>query len=107
MQFAASERLPARSRRQQARRTCAHIEIEESLDATDECFRDPVCIASGSTGEAPEDGPLGELAEKIGGGHAFAKHVLERGEFKEFGVETQAQLRHFTLNILRNAKTGR
>ena len=52
------------------------------------------------------DGSLGEIADKIGAGHAFEKHVLERGEFKPFGIETRAQLQGFVGRIMRNAKTS-
>ena len=41
-------------------------------------------------------------SEFIGYGHAFDKHVVKRGEFKEFGITTPAQFSKFIEGIMEN-----
>jgi len=40
------------------------------------------------------------IAERIGRGHAFVKHVLEGGEFEDLGIQTGKQFGEFVENIM-------
>ncbi|MEO3677398.1 hemagglutinin repeat-containing protein [Rheinheimera sp. FR7-31] len=42
------------------------------------------------------------IADEVANGHAFAKHVLERKEFTDLGIETKEQFASFVENIVTN-----
>lgn len=43
------------------------------------------------------------LAEEIATGHAFQKHVIEKGEFADLGITTQSQFaRHIENSVINN-----
>jgi RHS repeat-associated protein len=44
------------------------------------------------------------IADQIGSGHAFLKHVLDKGEFRGLGIRTHRQFSEFIGNIMTNAK---
>jgi RHS repeat-associated protein len=64
------------------------------------CFSNPVCAALSFSGDGAE---VEGISEKIGAGHAFAKHVVAEGQFKDLGISTQAQLQGFVQGIMQNA----
>ncbi|GAA0660111.1 hypothetical protein [Rheinheimera tangshanensis] len=42
------------------------------------------------------------IADEVTSGHAFTKHVLERKEFADLGIETKEQFFSFIENIVAN-----
>jgi filamentous hemagglutinin len=53
-------------------------------------------------------GLRGQLAGKeIAGGHAFEKHVLDKGEFKGLGIRTREQFANHIENVVNNPTASR
>jgi tetratricopeptide (TPR) repeat protein len=44
------------------------------------------------------------IAEQISSGHAFDKHVVEKGEFKDLGIDSRKSFARFIADIIRAAK---
>lgn len=62
-----------------------------------------VSLAATIIGTVVGSGKLGREAVKVAGGHAFVKHVLERGEFAGLGIRTTKQFGAFIDNIINTA----
>ncbi|MGH9423419.1 MAG: RHS repeat-associated core domain-containing protein, partial [Thermoanaerobaculia bacterium] len=63
---------------------------------------DPFLFLGGLEREGGEAAAIG-LGTAISKGHAFVKHVLERGEFEGLGIRTTRQLAKFVYNIVESA----
>ena len=55
-------------------------------------------------GGAQIRGAFRGISEAIGSGHAFVKHVLDKGEFRGLGIRNQKQFSDFVGNIMMNAR---
>ena len=83
------------------------------LDATNiDTSARSIVVANGTAGfgsasSAINSGRLnGQLvAEEVASGHAFTKHVVERGEFADLGIRTKEQFQSFIEEIVSNPAT--